>query len=258
MHALAEGRVPDSAQRLALKAGYRNAVPIDLAGVLNAEPCVDVRSLGLTGRNFYNAQPNPPYGMPIPGSIPDLLVRRGVGERLVMVDLRLRDRGLGLYVLDAWRPQAVQRYFHDVWFPAWLTARRPTLSGDELRREVEQYWSAPTIDEHSPSPHSTGGAVDLTIVELATGHPLFMGGIFDDVTELSWTDWFERREARSMSDEVARANRRILYWAMAEAGFANNPTEWWHFSWGDQMWARLTQAPAAHYGPCQPLGPEAP
>jgi D-alanyl-D-alanine dipeptidase len=35
---------------------------------------------------------------------------------------------------------------------------------------------------------------------------------------------------------------------MTEEGFAGLPDEWWHFSWGDQMWARLTSAPAAHYG----------
>jgi D-alanyl-D-alanine dipeptidase len=35
---------------------------------------------------------------------------------------------------------------------------------------------------------------------------------------------------------------------MIEAGFAANPTEWWHFSFGDQMWAKLTGADAALYG----------
>jgi D-alanyl-D-alanine dipeptidase len=35
---------------------------------------------------------------------------------------------------------------------------------------------------------------------------------------------------------------------MTEEGFAGHPEEWWHFSWGDQLWAALTNAPAAHYG----------
>jgi D-alanyl-D-alanine dipeptidase len=35
---------------------------------------------------------------------------------------------------------------------------------------------------------------------------------------------------------------------MAEEDFAGHPDEWWHFSWGDQMWAKLTGADAAHYG----------
>jgi D-alanyl-D-alanine dipeptidase len=34
---------------------------------------------------------------------------------------------------------------------------------------------------------------------------------------------------------------------MVEEGFAGHPDEWWHFSWGDQMWAALTGAPHAFY-----------
>jgi D-alanyl-D-alanine dipeptidase len=35
---------------------------------------------------------------------------------------------------------------------------------------------------------------------------------------------------------------------MTDAGFANYPNEWWHFSWGDQMWAKMAGERAAHYG----------
>jgi D-alanyl-D-alanine dipeptidase len=52
----------------------------------------------------------------------------------------------------------------------------------------------------------------------------------------------------SFSDEEARANRRLLHWVMAEEDFAGHPDEWWHFSWGDQMWAKLSGEMAAHYG----------
>jgi D-alanyl-D-alanine dipeptidase len=81
-----------------------------------------------------------------------------------------------------------------------------------------------------------------------------MGGLFDDPTAISHTDRLERAydDTGSYSAEEARANRRLLYWAMTEAGFANHPDEWWHYSWGDQMWAKMTGAPAAHYGPAEP------
>ena len=81
-----------------------------------------------------------------------------------------------------------------------------------------------------------------------------MGGMFDDVTEDAWTDAFERKPIISMSDAEAQANRRLLYWLMSEAGFANNPTEWWHFSHGDQLWAKLGGHPVALYGGCNPTG----
>jgi D-alanyl-D-alanine dipeptidase len=246
--------VPPSAEAQARKRGYRTDVRIDLANALNEELCVEARTIGLAGENHYNTPCNPPYYERIPGSISDLFVRLSVGEKLLAVNAKLARSGLELYLFDAWRPQAVQRHFHDVWFPSWLQKRQPHLSEQALVDEVENYWSAPTSGESSPSPHSTGGAVDLTIRFKGSGQPLFMGGLFDDVTEDAWTDAFERRPVVSMSDEEARNNRRLLYWVMSDAGFANNPTEWWHYSWGDQMWARLGGHAAAHYGACDPTG----
>ena len=169
---------------------------------------------------------------------------------------RLKSAGLELWVFDAWRPVAVQNHFHDHWMPAYLRRTRPYLTGAALAAEVERYWArgAPDgqIDPHSPPPHATGGAVDLTLRQIG-GDQLFMGSIFDDVTAVSNTAHFESGgEDLSFSDIEAGENRRLLYWVMDEQGFANNPSEWWHFSWGDQMWAKITGAPAALYGPVTP------
>jgi zinc D-Ala-D-Ala dipeptidase len=246
--------VPSSAGAQARKRGYRQDVPIARDTAVPRESCVEATAIGIAGVNHYHTPFNPPYNAPIPGAIAGLFVRRTVADKLLAVNARLADAGLELYLFDAWRPQAVQRHFHDVWFPAWLKQRVPHLDGQEFVEEVEKYWAAPTTGEQSPSPHSTGGAVDLTLRFIATGQPLFMGGLFDDVTEDAWTDAFEHKPVVSMSDEEARANRRLLYWVMAEAGFANNPTEWWHYSWGDQMWAKLQGEPAAQYGACDPTG----
>ena len=248
--------VPSSAEAQARKQGYRQDVPIARETSVGREPCVEANAIGIAGANHYDTPFNPPYHRRIPGAITGLFVRLSVFEKLRAVDARLASAGLELYLFDAWRPQAVQRYFHDIWFPAWLRQRTPHLDGRELVDEVEKYWAAPSEGDQSPSPHSTGGAVDLTLRFRATGQPLFMGGLFDDVTEEAWTDAFEHKPAVSMSDEEARANRRLLYWVMVEAGFANNPTEWWHYSWGDQMWAKLQGEPAALYGECDPTGSE--
>jgi D-alanyl-D-alanine dipeptidase len=77
-----------------------------------------------------------------------------------------------------------------------------------------------------------------------------MGSLFDDVTQLAGRDRFESLapDNFSFSDQEARANRRLLHWLMTEEDFAGHPDEWWHFSWGDQMWAALTGASEAHYG----------
>ena len=85
-----------------------------------------------------------------------------------------------------------------------------------------------------------------------------MGSLFDDVTQIAHRDRFERgSDAISFSDEEARANRRLLHWVMTQAGFAGHPDEWWHFSYGDQLWAALTGAPAAVYGLAQQKAPSA-
>jgi len=171
---------------------------------------------------------------------------------LIAVNERLAAAGLELYVFDAWRPQAVQRFFHDEWFPRWLKTNRPDLEGARLTEEVERYWAAPSDGPGSPSPHSTGAAVDVTLMCRHTRQHLFMGGLFDDATEGAWTDAFERHSVMSMSEAEAQKNRRLLFWAMSEAGFVNNPTEWWHYSWGDQMWAKLTGGGCPQYGACEP------
>lgn len=246
--------LPSSADASARKAGYRTNIPIDLGGALANEGCVEARSIGIAGANHYFTPHNPPYYVSVPGSIPELYLRRTVAAKLISVNARLAPMGMELFLFDAWRPQAVQRYFHDDWFPRWLKARRPELEGQALVEEVEHYWAAPSAGAGSPSPHSTGGAVDLTLIFSETRQPLFMGGMFDDVTEDAWTDAFERKPIISMSDAEAQANRRLLYWLMSEAGFANNPTEWWHFSHGDQLWAKLGGHPAASYGGCNPAG----
>jgi zinc D-Ala-D-Ala dipeptidase len=234
--------------------GYRD-LPIAFDGAANQEPIVALREYGVRGENFYAQPRNPPYYAVIPGSIETLHLRKGAAEHLRDVNARLAEAELELFVFDAWRPQAVQAYFHDRWLPAELRRRKPQLSDEQLAAEVQNYWAAPSTGRDAPSPHSTGGAVDLTI-RWRGGDPLWMGSLFDDASPLAHTARFETEispDAFSFSDEEARANRRLLYWLMTDAGFASNPSEWWHFSFGDQMWAKLRGEPEALYA-----GAEAP
>jgi D-alanyl-D-alanine dipeptidase len=233
----------------AARKGSRTRIAIRRDNALFGEAMVEARALGLKGENFYAGDRNPPYWQRVDGATDKLLLRRSVAEKLVRVSARAAEAGLELFLLDAWRPHAVQTFFHDVWMPRELQRRNPGLSGRALTEEVERYWAAPSGDENSPAPHATGGAVDLTL-HWKDGDALWMGSLFDDVTQLANRDRFEnlRDENFSFSDQEARANRRLLHWLMAEEDFAAHPDEWWHFSWGDQMWAALTGAASAHYG----------
>ncbi len=241
--------IGDLAGARAARQGFRSRIPIARDNALFGEAMIEAREMGLKGENFYASDRNLPYWRKIDGATGKLLLRRSVAQKLGRVNARAGEAGLELYLFDAWRPREVQAYFHDVWMPQELKRRGAKLEGAALLAEVERYWAAPSSDENSPAPHATGGAVDLTL-RWKSGEQLWMGSLFDDVTALANRDRFEQlaAESFSFSDEEAQANRRLLHWLMTEEGFAGHPDEWWHFSWGDQMWAALTGAPAAHYG----------
>ena len=244
--------IGDLAGARAARNGFRVRIPIRRDNALFGEALVEAREQGLKGENFYAGDRNPPYWHRVGGATDKLLLRRSVAEKLRTVNRRAGEAGLELFLFDAWRPRAVQAYFHDVWMPQQLQRRDPGLTGARLTEEVERYWSAPSADENSPAPHATGAAADLTL-RWKDGETLWMGSLFDDVTQLAGRDRFESLtpDNFSFSDREARANRRLLHWLMTEEGFAGHPDEWWHFSWGDQMWAALTGADEAHYGLAQ-------
>jgi D-alanyl-D-alanine dipeptidase len=245
--------IPDQAAARAARKDCRKRIPINQKGTLFGEVMLEARREGLAGENYYHAPRNPPYWRPADGSIPELWLRKTLIEKLQALNARIGMLGLEVFLFDGWRPRAVQAYFHDVWMPAELQRRNPALTGAALTAEVETYWAAPSQDKGSPAPHETGGAVDLTL-RWRDGQHLWMGSIFDDVTAMAHRDRFEAAggEGLSYSDEEARANRRLLHWLMVDEGFAAHPDEWWHFSYGDQMWAALSGAPAALYGVTAP------
>ncbi|GAB3126886.1 D-alanyl-D-alanine dipeptidase [Novispirillum itersonii] len=78
-------------------------------------------------------------------------------------------------------------------------------------------------DPHRGSPHSMGAAVDLTLVDSATGQDLDMGTAFDAFTPLS-----HHAVTDGISAEAQR-NRLLLLGIMTAAGFDFYSSEWWHY-----------------------------
>lgn len=229
-----------------------SGVPIDAKAHGAEAGLVDLIDYGVAGFNYYFSEANPPYHHRAPGAIPDLLVRRRVAEMLAAINAEIAVAGIELFVFDAYRPIAVQAYFHDVWVPSFLRARHPDKSDEWIRAETRKFWAPPAQEAQlavAPPPHSTGGAVDLTLRLIETKLPLEMGGAFDDVTERSHPDFYEdgcAGEGGTITE--ARQNRRLLRFLMSRHGFVGHPNEWWHYSFGDQMWAALSGRPAALYG----------
>lgn len=89
------------------------------------------------------------------------------------------------------------------------------------------------------SGHQTGGAVDLTLCD-GEGTPLDMGTVYLEHNKRTPT------KCKDITKEQ-RKNRHILLTAMKAAGFVNYPGEWWHFCYGDKMWAAYSREPYAFY-----------
>lgn len=249
--------IPDLSEARELRRGSREH-PIDFSHPLCSERLIDIGTYDILGSNYYHMDGgNPPYNERVRHSIPHLLLRESVVRRLFVINERLRRFGIELFVYDAYRPIEVQDFMFLEWMPNDVRVRNPLWPDDRVRREVCKFWGRGSdengrIDPSSPPFHSTGGAVDLTLRDRKSGLLLPMGSGFDDFheTERAFTDYLERTKRVkpfTFDEDFALGNRRILYWALIEEGFVNNPNEVWHFGLYDQLWAALLQRYAAFY-----------
>jgi D-alanyl-D-alanine dipeptidase len=194
---------------------------------------VDIRYAG--SNNF--------VGRPLRGyEAAECVVKRDVGLALKRVQQELAAQKLSLKMLDCYRPA---RAVADI--AAWAqngsettTDRRynPSFSKTDLFR-------LGYIAERSG--HSTGAAVDLTLVDLnAAKAPNFdptkayadctapvgaraSEGSVDMGTGYDCSDAKAHTAAQSITPEQRRW-RNLLVMAMARQGFVNYAKEWWHFS----------------------------
>ena len=116
------------------------------------------------------------------------------------------------------------------------------------RAAICKFVSDPVPDTKVPPAHTTGGAIDLTLLD-PEGRELPMGCGFDAFTDKTCAAYFEAPEhVQGAEDEQVRENRRLLYYAMIDAGFTNLPSEWWHYDYGDRFWAYYMRKPAIYEG----------
>ena len=180
----------------------------------------------------------------LPGALPECFVREGVWTRLLTAAAAL-PAGHRLVLFDTWRPVGLQRWLFER-FVAECEQHEPGAGLEQ----AESFVSRPMADSQTNPPyHLTGGAVDLSIVD-PRGRLLDMGTDFDTMTAASHTRAFE--DAAGADERTIRNNRRLLYHAMIDAGFVNLPSEWWHYDYGDQLWAWMRDEPQAIYGAARP------
>jgi len=200
------------------------------------------------------------------GVDPNQYVRRSVAETLRQLNDSLGQPGIteffgapvALYIQDALRPVSLQEHLYNEVFPALIRAQNPSISDDELVERRSHLIAKPSHDAKRPSPHATGGAVDLELRFTKTGESVALGHVDGDTSERVDPDYFETHVPQTSQDELARRNRRAFYAIMTGAAFGmdtgltNNPTEWWHWGRGDQLSARVSGQEPAYYSFVEP------
>lgn len=184
----------------------------------------------------------------LPHALPEIYLREGVYERLLRAAGHLPE-GYRLVVYDGWRSLDLQEDLF-IQYKNELGIQNPQLDDEELQELTKQFVAWPDSNPSSPSPHNTGGAVDLSVAD-ECGRVLYMGAEFDETTNRSETMYFEKRLLDGVplvgQEELALHNRRLLFNAMSLAGFTNYPGEWWHFDYGNQNWALISSQGQAVY-----------
>ena len=252
------------------KKGY-NELPIDVNHPKFDEPVVDTARYGLAGQAYYSRS-NAATEEPLPGAPTTQFVRKSVAEILAKINASLSDPKITelfgseveLYIEDALRPVTLQTHLYDNLIPELLHRNHPDITDDEVVARLKDIIGLPSSDPIKPSPHATGGALDV-ILRFKQATPMFvegsnvpMGHVDGETGARINPDYFEMSEVTSDEDKIAQRNRRAYYAIMTGAAFGvdtglvNNPTEWWHWGLGDQLSAKVHGDEAAYYSLAEP------
>lgn len=174
-------------------------------------------------------------------ALPEIWVRQGVYDRLIIAAEALPSQ-YRLVLLDGWRPKSIQKFLFEK-IRSEVALSNPSLTDDEVAQKTLLFAARPSDDPARPSPHITGGAVDVTLAD-EQGTLIEMGSAFDEASDRSWT--------AALVPSAPSERRQHLIAAMDHAGFTNLPSEWWHFDYGNWVWAWFSKKPGAFYGPTQP------
>jgi zinc D-Ala-D-Ala dipeptidase len=126
-------------------------------------------------------------------------------KALLIIQNALLQKGLGIKIFDAYRPYAATKLMWD-------------LIHDD------RYVANPK----NGSNHNRGLAIDLTIVNLKTVQELDMGTGFDNFTDTA-------HHSFTNVSTLVLENRKLLKSIMEQYGFKSFDTEWWHYTWPDNL-----------------------
>lgn len=137
------------------------------------------------------------------------------------VQEELRERGLGIKVFDAYRPQRAVDHF-----VRWAEDLRDTLMKPIYYPNVAKSELFERGYIAAKSGHTRGSTLDLTLVYLEgpqKGQEMDMGTPWDHFDPAAWP-------SSDAVTEAQKQNRMILRKVMMDNGFKPLREEWWHFT----------------------------
>jgi D-alanyl-D-alanine dipeptidase len=162
-------------------------------------------------------------GRPVDGyEVDRVVVSHAVAAGLSVAAERAAELGFGLLVWDGYRPlRAVER------FVAWATEPEDGHTKARFHPHLDRAEMFALGYVALRSGHTRGAAVDLALVDPATGEAIDLGGRHDLMDERS------HHGAAGVSDTAAE-RRRTLCSVMESSGFVRYEAEWWHYALVDE------------------------
>ena len=214
----------------------------------NGDKLIDIPSC----LKFLDPHPYFHLGAPYKDKTSIWKLREEAVNRLVKVnDYLISKSSFNLLIYDSWRPLEVQEFMFKRAFLLECEKSDIDISFENIKsypsvfKKVEKFWAYPSHDTRCPPPHSTGGALDVCFSD-KDGNLVEMGSMVDQMDETSNPHFYG-----SIKNEEAiiwNSRRNLLREIMTKFGFAQHPNEWWHFSYGDQLWAWKNKKANAFYG----------
>lgn len=264
-------RIPNFTKLRANKNGYDTRYPVDTEHPLYNDPLVDSRDkeFGFEDASSFYSKPNSMTGETLPGVPDSPLLRLDVAKRLVRADKYLRTDpdvrdALGspahIRIDDALRPYQVQKFAYDVAWPMVIRKMNPGISDEEVAEQLPNFIAKPN-ENLTPTPHLTGGAVDVRLINPETGEPFDRGHQSGSIKGSAYPDFYENYQANDKAESDIEVSpeepvspkvllgRRILYYAMTDvAGLNANPQEIWHYGKGDPLSEYVSGTNHPYYG----------
>jgi zinc D-Ala-D-Ala dipeptidase len=214
---------------------HAQALPAGFVYLRDVDPSI-IQDIRYAGANNFVGRPLAGY------DAAECVVTRDVAIRLKAIQRELAAQNLSLKMFDCYRPA---RAVADMW--AWAHDGKDSAADKRFSPAFSKkdLFRLGYIATHSA--HSTGAALDLTLVDLAAdnsaafeSHKTYADctapaearapeGSVDMGTGYDCTDVKAHTRAASITPAQRRWRDRLIA-AMARQGFVNYFREWWHFS----------------------------